>query len=311
MITFSYSRISSFMSCPYKHWLRYVKCIKPKKIVRPLTFGGDFHKLLQVRSDPNQVKAILEEIKDNFYHLPPDQQSELGENYLEDIQTIFSDYNQVWGADELPEKTEEEFNIELFRYKKELVLFNGVIDELYSDGTIGEHKTFTYAPDISELVMNQQVCLYAKARQLMSGKLPNQVLWDYIRSRPADKPVWLAKSKRFSAAQSSKITPQSWLRACEELGIVDPHILNQAERYRQNIPNNFFRHRLDIVPPMVDAVWEGFVYMVKDILKRGDKNKIKCVNSQCKFCDFRPICNAEFSGADVDYIIEKDFVERR
>lgn len=314
----SYSRFASYLNCPYGHYLSYVKRLELKKPVRPLYFGTDFHKLLEVRGNSEDLKREKENIVDKFYEMPASWQSDIGEDYPEELFSIFSDYQKIYKDTPVPHITEHPFEILLGKYKGEPVYFIGVIDELYlykKQGKkfikIGEHKTFNRRPDMNTLVMNTQKCLYAKAAQIERGILPQEVIWDYIKSTPAKEPIWLPKSERFSESKSSEITPYSWRRACKKRGVDDPSIIKKgAELYRNNVQNFFFRVSQDLYPQMVEGVWEGFKYTCRDIVKQGHKNKTKNITRNCQWCNFRDICYSELSGGDVNYILEKNYKEK-
>lgn len=257
------------------------------------------------------------DIKDTFYAMPPSWQGEVGENYVEDIFSIFKDYQRLYRDTPQPNVTEQEFSLEVGEYKGEPIIFVGKIDELYlrkREGqkliTVGEHKTFSYKPSMDILVMNPQKCLYAKAVYFLRGLLPTKVKWDYIKSTPAAQPIWLDKSGRFSEAASTKITPMSWRRACKEHGILDKSIISLGERYRGNISEFFFQTELDIDPAMVDVIWDGFMFTAKQIIRFGEKNKTRNVTKDCSWCGYRDICHAEMTGGDAGYIIGRDFKER-
>lgn len=312
----SYSRVSSYMSCPYGHYLGYELGVKAKKPQRPLYFGTDFHRLLELRKDKKALKQAKAEIEDTYYSIPPHWQSELGETYLEDLFSIFSDYCKVYADAPVPNVTEQEFELPMFEYKGEPYMFKGKIDELYkrknrSTGErflkVGEHKTFTRRPDNNTLVMNIQKNLYAKAVQLLYGILPKTVIWDYIHSKPAPQPVWLEKSKRFSNAKNQQITPYSWLRACKEQGIKDEETLAKAEEFRGNIPNFFFRVEQDYDPEMVEDTWKGFVFQARLIAKYGHKNKTKNMGRNCAFCGYRDICYTQLTGGNLEHLMERTF----
>ena len=303
---FSYSRVSCYLSCPYKHYLRYVERVKKAAKSRPLYFGTDFHKLLELRGDKKALKAQLKQIEEQFYELPANWQSELGDNYPDDLKTIFQDYMHQWKGTPIPDETEHSFEVKIDKG----INFIGIIDELYREDDsiiIGEHKTFNLPPNMNTLVMNAQKSLYCKASQLIWGKLPTKVRWDYIKSSPAKYPVWLEKSGRFSTATSKDITPRSWARACKEHNIDDPEILKQGNQYAGNESNFFFRVEQDVYPEMVDNVFEGFVYTCKDIVKQGDTNKTKNLTKDCSWCEYRDICMAEMSGGDREYVISEKF----
>ena len=311
MIRISYSRVQSYLKCPYQHYLRYYEGLRLKKPIRPLYFGSDFHKLLELRGRKQELALAKEEISDKYYDMKPQWQAELGDNYVEDLFTIFGDYNRVYKDAILPTKTEQPFEVKIGRYRGEPVYFIGIIDELYElddkSIKIGEHKTFNRKPSLSTLTLNTQKCLYAKAAQYIYGILPHGVIWDYIKSTPAKSPVWLEKSGRFSTAKSQDVTNYSWLRACKEHGITDKDIIRQGKQYKGNLPNFFFRVEQDFLPQMVDTVWESFVYTCKDITKQGSTNKTRNFTRDCEYCSYYAICHSECTGGNTKNLIDKDY----
>lgn len=306
----SYSRFSLYLRCAYAHYLRYVEKLSGKAPARPLHFGSDFHKLLEVRTNKKAVKKEWQRMKDDFYSMPPSWQTELGDNYPDDLKTIFTDYMVMWKDTPLPDETERPFEITIGSENGENIVFVGIIDELYRYGNeldIGEHKTFSTPPNMNTLVMNTQKSLYSKVTEILWGQLPKKVRWDYIKSSPAKYPIWLEKSGRFSNASSKDITPRSWVRACKEKGISDPTILNQGESYRGNENNFFFRVEQDVYPEMVEDVFNGFLYTCRDIVNRGQENKVKNITRDCSWCEYRDICMAEMSGGDRNFVISEKF----
>lgn len=310
----SYSREAMYMRCPFSHYLSYVKKLTPKKPARPLYFGSDFHKLLELRGDRKGLNQAIKEMREAYYDMPPKFQEELGENYIEDLKTIFVDYSKIYKNSPLPDVTEQPFEVRIGTFREEPVYFIGVLDGLYHiDGktVIEEHKTFSRKPDRNTLVMNTQKCLYAKAVQKIYGELPAQVMWDYIKSTPAKEPVWLEKSQKLSLAKSENITPFSWERACKRHGITYENVIEQGRsQYEGNIQNFFFRLTLDYIPEMVEKVWKDFLYIAKEICRNGETNKTMNITKDCSWCSFQPICYTMMTGGDVDYVIEKDYKEK-
>jgi hypothetical protein len=313
MITVSYSKVSSYRGCPQKYNWRYVQGLRPRKVSRPLSFGSDFHKLLECRINPDLLAEAKKSIEEKYYELTASQQEDLGENYLETLFNQFEDYQKRWKNAVVPTITEHEFYLPLGKFKGEDVVFHGIIDELYFDeesgviAVIGEHKTFSKKPDMSILAMNTQVCLYAKAVQQEFGMMPTKVRWDYIKSESAKEPIWLEKSQRFSEASNSGITPYSWERACARKGITDEAILSKASLYEHNIDNFFFRCEMDIHPEMVESIYRDFKNSVKDMLSKGETNATKHVCKDCAWCEYQPLCYGQFTGADLEYIVQKDY----
>lgn len=310
----SYSRVAAYLRCPYSHYLGYEVGVKRLQPERPLYFGTDFHKLLELRNRPDELAMAKKTIYDKFYELPPSWQADLGANYYEDLTTIFEDYCELYRDAPQPTITEQEFSLSMGGVSGEPLIFKGVIDEVYKRKDrvtgerfirIGEHKTFTRAPSQNTLVMNTQKNLYAKAVQEIHGFYPRSVLWDYIHSTPAAPPIWLEKSQKFSEAKSEKITPASWKRACLSRGITDPEIIAKGDKYAGNVHNFFFRCDMDIVPEAVDRVWDSFVYTAREIGRQGHKNKSMNITRDCSYCSYRDICYTLMTGGSLDYLLDK------
>ena len=294
------------MACPYAHHLRYIQRLEPKSKSRPLTFGSDFHKLLQYRHSPSDLSKTMEGIKLDYENLTSEELNQVGDTYLEELFTIFDDYVRYWKEDIGSPATEFNFGVPIGKYKGEEVAFVGVVDEEQGDILL-EHKTFSRMPNMSLLAMNRQPCLYAKARELAWGKKYSRVRWDYIKSQPAQQPIWLEKSGRFSEAKNNSITPYSWLRACDEHEIVDKATRKKAKLYKQNLSNFFFRCDIELLPSMVEAVWRDYKEVARQIVTKGGNNTVKNIGDRCTWCDYRPICYAEFTGANTEHIKETDF----
>jgi len=302
----SYSRFNAYLSCPYKHYLSYEEGWVKKLKDRPLYFGTDFHRLLEVRGQQDKIDEVMQDITDTFYELPADQQTALGNDYPADIYSIFVDYCEMWKDAPIPDKTEVEFNLPMGKYKGEPVIFKGFIDGLYfkDDGiVVEEHKTFSKMPAKDFLVMNTQKSLYAVAVKKLYGEYPKTILWDYIHSQVASYPVWLDKSQKFSTASTTKVTPYSYKRACAEHGIE----CTDADKYEGNLANFFFRIEMDYIPEMIADIWQGFKYTCKDIVQHGKENRTKNLTYNCSWCPYRDICHAELTGGNVEAILEKDY----
>lgn len=309
MINMSYSRVSSYRGCPYKHYLSYVENLESNKPVRALSFGTDIHRLLELKDRPKKLEKAQKKIADTYYSMPPQFQSELGGDYLENVSDIFEDYLLVHSNAVIPDETELKFEIPFAEVNGETLIFKGVIDEVYPKA-LGEHKTFSQKPDMIHLAMNTQSCLYAKALRKLKGKTPKRVIWDFIKSTPASAPVYLESSKRLSAAKSNNITPMSWKRACKTHGITDPKIIALGDAYEQNISGFFFKVTLDINRDMVNKIWDDFKLTAIEIANKGSENKIQNVTRDCTWCSFKDICYTQFTGGDVAYTIEKNYRQK-
>lgn len=316
----SYTRISKYLRCPFSHYLTYVEKLVPKSPSRSLQFGKDFHTLLEHRGDTKeQLKQVFKELKITYDNYPEWFQEVLGETYVKDLKTIFNDYRKRYKDADVPNSTEFEFNIDLGESELgEKIIFNGFIDGLYFDESntpneytvIEEHKTFYQKPDPVTLLFSTQKHLYAKAVELTFGAMPAGILWDYIKNVPAAEP-FILKSGKFSEAKNANVTPYSWRRACKKAGFDDKEYINRGkELYDKNISNYFFREYQPFNKDMVDKTFEDFKSVAIDVVNNGDGKKVKNCTKDCSWCEYKPICRAEFNGDDIMAVVDREFTER-
>lgn len=309
----SYSRTSAFRECKQKHYFAYMEGLKPKTVSRPLSFGGDLHKLLESLYNPDmEVEKTLSEIKQVYEDCTQSQQEALGENYVEDLTSVLNNYRKVKPkSNRTLVGTEIRFEIPIpITIDGEPQTFTGVIDKLEKDWdgkyVVTDYKTFSRAPDLDSLVMNVQGALYSKAVELLYGELPVKVVWEYIKSTPPEEPIYLEKSKRLSQAFGNKVTMESWLSACERYGVDSSLPEDKVEELCNNRSTYFRIHEMDVIPLMVTRIWKDFLKTVREI-KYYSKSQTMNVSRNCSWCDYQPICLGILTGADVDYIKEKDY----
>lgn len=309
MLKVSYSEVNAYRMCPRSHYYGYVRRLKTKEPVKPLQFGTDFHKLMEHRDNPAKVKQILEEIAVTA----DEHRNAFGDDYTNNLTHIWEDYCTHWKGDTRPVETEHWFQLPIGQYKGNKVYFVGVVDEVYSADEygavmLGEHKTFSRAPNKVDLAMSNQPYLYAAAYEMENGVFPQWVQWDHIKSTEASAPPWLEKSKRFSKAKTQSVTEYSYRRACYEHRVEpDPE---ELERYRENNSHFFFRTRMELNPQHGAQVMEDFKQTARSIIKCGGKNRAQYCGMNCSWCRYQPICYAEIMGLDPEEIIAQDFLEK-
>lgn len=307
MVKVSQSRIGTWKRCGYCHYLKYVLRIRKKGKVRPLYFGSDFHYLLEHYDHPKDltnVKKAFSKIKKAYDKLSAKELTDIGGNYLNELQTIFKDYKYVY----LPLETdtrELDFEIEL----RKDVLIRGKIDAIVETDNniiIVEHKTFNKKPNSIVFDMNSQALIYAKVVRLLGyPSKPIKILWDYIHSKPAEEPPIVDGKLKLN--KSSKIIPQSFRRAAMKVGWDKKEARNKSLEYLGNMENFFFRKEVMVFDSAIDSFWEDTMQDIKMIYKFGETCKSKNITRDCSWCDYQPICVLELNGGDVKGLIESQY----
>ena len=307
MLKVSQSRIGTWKRCFFCHYLKYILRIRKKGKVRPLYFGSDFHKLMEHydnAKDLTNVKKAFSEIKKKYNNLSAQELTDIGGNYLNELQTIFKDYKYLY----LPfdtDKRELEFNIEL----RKDVIIRGKIDaviEKENEIIIVEHKTFNRKPNSIVFDMNSQALIYAKVVRLLGyPSKPIKILWDYIHSKPADEPPIIDGKLKLN--KSSKIIPQSFMRAARSAGWDEMEARNKSLEYSSNIENFFFRKEVMVFDSAIESFWKDTISDIKRIYKFGETCKSRNITRDCSWCDYHPICVLELNGGDVHGLINSQY----
>lgn len=280
----SFSKVNSYITCPYQHYLRYTEKWYPKQKSRALSVGSAIHECCEAyrrnkldEFDFNQTTEI--DLK---------QWLELYEKYSR----IITDYEFVF-----IEKT--------FKCKG----FIGILDGLVRNKKTGklwiyEMKTFSKMPNEFERVFRPQPYIYYQ--QLKNKGIEVEgVLWEYVKSELPKEPT-LLKSGKLSSVLTQNIIPDTVISACQKNDLNIDDYQDLIEQSKLNITNYFDVKERYITPKVAEKMFNEF-----NAVRINKNNKKKHMNSlTCKGCSYRDVCLAELTGADEQFILEENF-ERR
>jgi hypothetical protein len=74
--------------------------------------------MLEFRTDKEGLKIAKQEIADKYYEIPSQWQSDLGDNYLENLDLIFKDYMKIYKDTPFPQVTEKPISFIVMVEKK-------------------------------------------------------------------------------------------------------------------------------------------------------------------------------------------------
>lgn len=280
----SFSRVNSYMTCPYQHYLQYVEKWYPKQKSRALSVGSAIHECCE-----HYRKNKLNEFDFNQTNeIDLRKWLKLYKKYS----TIQQDYEFVF-----IEKT--------FKCKG----FIGILDGLVRNKRTGklwiyEMKTFSKQPNEFDRMFRPQPYVYYQ--QLRSkGIQVEGVVWEYVRSELPKEPE-LLKSGKLSKAKTQNIIPDTIISACERYGLDVNDYQDLIEYSKVNIQNYFDVKERYIVPEVAERMFNEF-----NSVRINRNNKKKHMNTlTCKSCSYKDVCLAELTGADEQFILEENF-ERR
>jgi hypothetical protein len=232
---------------------------------------------------------------------------------LEDLRTIMTDYFAYWQPRDLVflpvdgQYAEHDFEIEL----DDGILFKGQVDGLGTTPSklkwLVENKTFDKLPSDDHRWRNLQSVVYVKAiEELGWVKKIDGVCWNYIKSHAPTIPEVVSKGTRLS---KSKITtlPSVVRRVLKENNLSEADHKEQLEHAEQSRDQYFQRIFTPLNRTTVDNIFNGFVETAIEMRDNHGKKKDKNLGRGCEWCDYEPICRAELTGGDVDFVKEREF----
>lgn len=283
--------------------------LQKKKKKRPLVFGTIVHAVIEAELEGQDWEEVLDaiDLKDGKMFR---REKEMYGDLIADIRDIMKDYFIHWGDQLKPVKfdgrrSEHEFRIEL----GDGVWFTGKVD------TVGkakgmrwlvEHKTFSRMPSEDERWRSIQAAVYFRALEEMGFKPVEGILWDYVSSKPCNVPGQTTKTGRVSQARIDTL-PSRLRRWIKEGGLDKKDYPKLIADAKANRSNRFIRLYSPVKPIVVDMIWDDFVDTAFEIRDFFGKKKDQNVGRHCSWCDYQPLCKAEATGSDLDWLIEREY----
>lgn len=308
-INVSQSKVKTWRRCRRAFHNKFVLRIQKKVKKRPLVFGSIVHEILEADLEgldwEEKLNAISFENAKMFR-----KEKEMYGNIVEDIRDIMTDYFIHWDGDFKPIKfngrrSEHEFRIEL----ENGLWFTGKLDaaaKAKGMRWLVEHKTFSRMPSEDERWKSVQAAVYFRAMEEMGFPQIDGVLWDYVSSKPCNVPGQTTKTGKVSQARIDTL-PSRLRRWVKDEGLKKSDYKKLFEDARHNRKNRFIRLYSPIKPRIVDSIWDDFVDTAKEIADNYGKKKDQNIERHCSWCDYQPLCKAEVTGGDLEWLLKRDY----
>lgn len=312
-INISQSKVKVYRQCRRMYHNKFVLMLQKKKRKRPLVFGSIAHTICETdfeRGDWEEVLDGIELDQGSMFR----KEREMYGNLIEDIRDIMRDYFDYWEdhpTDSVKpikhdgRRSEHEFRIEL----DDGLWFTGKIDAVVkSKGMrwLMEHKTFSRLPGEDERWRSVQAAVYFRALEEMGFPRIDGVLWDYINSKPCNVPGELTKTGKISQARLDTLPSRvkRWLKDEGHKKKDFAKLLSDAEANRRN---RFIRIYSPVKPRIVDNIWDDFVDTAREMRDFHGKKKDQNIGRHCSWCDYQPLCKAEVTDSDMDWLIKREY----
>lgn len=276
-----FSKVNSYITCPYQHYLRYIEGWNPKQKSRALSVGSAIHECCEYYRKNELDKFDFNQTNE----IDLNKWLELYKKYS----TIEQDYEFVF--------IEKTFKCRGFR---------GIIDGLVKNKRTGklwlyEMKTFSQMPSEFDRIFRPQPYIYYEQLKNKGIKIEG-VVWEYAKSDLPKEPE-LLKSGKLSQAKTQNIIPDTIMSACERYGLDFNDYQDLIEFSKHNIQNYFDVKERYIVPEVAEKMFNEF-----NSIRINNKNKKKQMNSlTCKMCSYRDVCLGELTGCDAQELLEMNF----
>lgn len=281
----SFSKVNSYITCPYQHYLRYTEKWYPKQKSRALSVGSAIHECCEAYR-----KNKLDEFDFNqTTEIDLKQWLELYEKYSR----IITDYEFVF-----IEKT--------FKCKG----FIGILDGLVRNKKTGklwiyEMKTFSKEmTEFQRLFRPQSYVYYTQLKN--KGINVEGIIWENVKSELPKEPE-LLKNGKLSRAKNNNIIPDTVISACEKNGLDINDYQDLIEWSKINIDGFFNVKERYIVPEVAEKMFNEF-----NSVRINSKNKKKHINPiMCNMCSYKDICTSELTGCDVRDLLEMNYEQKK
>lgn len=305
----SNSKIKKRRSCYRAYHYKYVEKLMKKTKGDALVRGSAIHECIEYYNTGRSWKKAWKEF-----------QEEWDEKYLLEEKEHYGDIPKlVYDLMEGYVEYYEDEDLEYLESEKEfLVCLNksadiwmyGFIDFIAEDSEgniwIGETKTHKRFPDEDMRLFNIQSSIYIWALEQLGYKKVKGVIWNYIRAKQPTVPQIL-QSGKISTRRLDSI-PTVVERFLKEQG----EDLDKYQEFLNGLSwdDYYRRYQVRISKDVVNSIMEDVLETAYDIQDNPDLKARNLGSQDCKFCDYKNICQAELAGADTEFIIKADYIRK-
>lgn len=305
--SYSYSRLTSYIACPRKHYYNYIEKVETKQ--SPNTIPGSlFHKCCELYLKHEEgYKEKIDECYLEFDSLANRGMIAKPEGLLK---YIFEHYLAYYEKEFKKENTilvEYEFQEVLSEDGDDKDIFKGIIDEVYEkDGLIIVRDRKTSLKDLKytydKVKYNQQLLAYAPFVEDKLGLRVDAIEIDEVRFDRLD-PIPVIKSGKPSKDKNKLglITYEMYYKALEEMGLEEEPEYAPILIHLQKRGHPLFRR---VIVPLLDerlvnSNAEDILEMYKCV-KTNQTNKYRNRNILCGYCEYKELCDLDMANPDDD-----------
>lgn len=311
--TVSHSKIKTWRRCHAAFDYKYNQNLQPRRKGRPLVFGSIIHEMIEANANGDEPENVVKKYRKDAKKLFSAEVDEYTK-IIDEAHLLMTHYFEYYKKSNLKfvsirkKLAEHEFEVPLVKG----VNLKGKIDAFMRDKEdriwLVEHKSHKEIPNEDVRFRDLQTVTYSHPEVLkaMNLKRLDGVLWDYVRSKPPSIPD-LLKSGELSKARID--TFQSIYKAAIKKNKLNEDDYKEVLKSLEGSEKNFFKRiYMPLNSSMAKKLTEDTVQTALEIVERSGFDKTRNITKDCSWCSYEPLCRAELTGMDSDYIRKKEFV---
>lgn len=305
MISLSYSGVRDWKRCRKLYYYRRILNLRRKRTTVSMRKGSVIHELVETYLTGNDLVDVLDRLHSEFAHMFEEEREYYGDIPAE-AERIINSYVEQYPLD--PEMTiEVELEFQDIPISRDVAL-NGRIDWVFEDDRgvwVCDHKTTGRSiPTDTFRLWDLQTAIYTRVVREM-GYEPRGIVFNYIKTKPPTVPKIL---KAGGMSKRKIITDErTILKVIEENGL-DPS--EYEEMLATARKTEFFSRKF---LPKPDMLVDNLMVEIDQIGKEIQTTDAfyRSPGRECETCEFFPVCMAELSGLDSEFLVETEYYKRK
>lgn len=318
MLKISQSKAKTWRRCHFEFHCKYVLNLEKKMKAVPLVTGTVIHSILEAMALGKDWAPVIEDYAKDYNKLFAEEQDKY--KSPEDLDTIMRGYEKYWKDEPLRfikingKRAEHEFEIKLCSCDAGDIMFEGKVDAYIKDKLkrrwIVEHKSFKKLPEEDVRFTDVQSTAYSWVWEEL-GYPVDGVLWDYIRSKPPVIPETL-KSGGLTQRANIDSTYDTYYKTILDNGLDPEDYIKILENLRGKEGKFYRRIWMPSPKPIIKTIISELRETALEIAYLGETVKTRNINLfNCRNCSYYSLCQADLRGLDKEFIIEREYKERR
>lgn len=169
-----------------------------------------------------------------------------------------------------------------------------------------EHKNHAKFPNSDHRWRNVQSSVYIRFIEELGWWSLEGTLWNYIRSKAPTRPQ-LLKSGQLSTRELDSL-PQVVIDTIQEYRLDLAQYKDLVDTQRQKMSSWYERVYTPNKKEVVDSIVRDFTLSAKMLRDTNFEKRVpRSIGKHCDWCEFEPLCRAHLTGADEEYVMEKEY----